>query len=199
LSSSQDQSRPTCSRCEKGSFTCLGYRGIIFIDGKEQVLRRLGRGAASQLETCSSKPESGASRHSICKQMSESDVMPRDNIRPYRALDVLRSPFNSSMSNDYSMSYLVTNLHGPMGVICRSLIMPSYQAESSPHSAMRQCFVALATTFYGLGNAQKPVMDDGRRQYRLALSMVNASLSKSTSAETNTLCSIFALCLHEVC
>lgn len=94
------------------------------------------------------------------------------------------------MRNGYFISYLVTNLHGPMKVMCQSLV---------PRTAGEQCFIALATTFYGLGKTQKPLMDDGRRHYLRALRMVNAIISENSCAGTaDTLSSIFALCLHEV-
>jgi hypothetical protein len=86
-----------------------------------------------------------------------------------------------------------------MEYVCRGLVKPSYQAESLPQIVMKQCFIALSTTFYGLGNRRETMLHDGRREYLRALKMVNATIKESGCTGTKeSLISIFALCLHEV-
>jgi hypothetical protein len=86
-----------------------------------------------------------------------------------------------------------------MEVICRSLVRPSYQADSLEKTARKQCFRALATTLYGLGHAEESLLYDGRSLYLRALKMVNNSITGSDSlASIETLSSVVALCLHEV-
>jgi hypothetical protein len=86
-----------------------------------------------------------------------------------------------------------------METICRSLAVPGYRADSAQQATKEQCFMALATTFYGLGHSQKCLVYDGRRQYHQALKMVNRSMSNSHAHGTlDLLTSVVALCLHEV-
>lgn len=196
----QDENRPACIRCAKAGYACLGYRETLFIDGKEQVLRRLGRKTTVQLEQFSPSPQAAGSRESYGNQIGEAEDELQASFRSFPATRILPLTSTCGIRNDNFMSYLVVNLHGPMRVMCSSLVMSNYQAESSSLIAMKQCFAALAMTFYGLCNGQKALMDDGRRQYLRALEMVNATLNEATnSGIKDALYSVFAICLHEVC
>lgn len=139
---------------------------MLFIDAKEQVLRRLHRTSPSILKDWT-----------------------------------LSVPSEVGLQHDQFIYYLVTRIDGPMETICRSQLAPSYQADSLEQKARKQCFLALATSFYGLAHAQPPLVNYGRRLYLKALNMVKATISTSTcgSAEVSeTLSSVVALCLHEV-
>lgn len=160
-----DLTRPICTRCSKGRFACEGYRETLFIDARDQVLRRLGRD---------------------CKPPHTSHLMP--------------SLSNSAMRDDQFLSYLVANLDGPMRVICGSLTAPSHQTGSLQQTATKQCFLALATTFYGLGHAQESLLRDGLQLYVRALKLVNTAIRDSTGTRTahEAISSVALLALHEV-
>jgi hypothetical protein len=86
-----------------------------------------------------------------------------------------------------------------MGTICHNLLAPRSQADSLQRIATKQCLLALATTFFGVGNAQQSLVSDGRRLYGQALKMVNVTISDSSLPElTEILSSVVSLCLHKV-
>lgn len=86
-----------------------------------------------------------------------------------------------------------------MKIICHDLVAPSYRGVSLQTSARNQCFLALATTFYGISHAHQSLMHEGRRLYLRALEAVNATLCNSSGSRIiDALGSVAALCLHEV-
>jgi hypothetical protein len=120
-------------------------------------------------------------------------------IHPCGTSHVWPSLTNSATRDDLFLSYLVIQLDGPIGVICRNLIAPTSQADSLQQIARKQCFRALATTLYGLGHAQESLLYDGRGLYLRALKMVNTSITAfGSTGITETLSSVVALSLHEV-
>jgi hypothetical protein len=105
----------------------------------------------------------------------------------------------SGFKDSHLLSYLTVNLHGPISLICRSITSPTYQEDSPRQSAKKRSFLALATTFYGLGHMRESLMLDGRQMYLDALNMVHRSVRESSgSGVTEIISSILALCLHEV-
>ncbi|KAF4634690.1 hypothetical protein G7Y89_g3410 [Cudoniella acicularis] len=103
----------------------------------------------------------------------------------------------SPWKDEIFLSYLVADL-GPMGTLYRKIAMSSDQPDSSQRAATKQCFLALATTFYGVGHAEESIVDGGRRIYSRALTMLNATISDSSRhGMTETLSSVVALSLHE--
>ncbi|KAH8653789.1 hypothetical protein BX600DRAFT_85948 [Xylariales sp. PMI_506] len=166
-----DEALPICLRCTRGGFVCRGYRETLFIDGKDQVLRRLDRKITSQFE-----------------QRNPS----------FSSLSIPPTPSVSPICNHQYLSYLVKNLNGPMADICCALVTQNYQVISFPQIVLKQCFVALAMTFFGFSHAHESLVKEGRRHYLAALKMVNATISKPRSPNTKELLSsIYALCLHE--
>jgi hypothetical protein len=94
-------------------------------------------------------------------------------------------------------SYL-TAVPGPLRIICNAALS-SHSSTTLPGVTMNQCFLALATTFFGLAHAQDPLMYDGRRCYSRALKMVNVAIGESRQLGViETIGSVVALCLHEV-
>jgi hypothetical protein len=152
---------------------------MLFIDAKEQVLRRLGHTSSSVL------------KHKTGLQSIWCD---------FGAATIRAAPSDLGLRHNQFMSYLVTRIDGPMEIICRSQLAPSYHADSLKQQARKQCFLALATSFYGLAHAQSPLVNYGRQQYLKALNMVNATISSygSSTDVSETLSSVVALCLHEV-
>ncbi|KAH8199526.1 hypothetical protein TruAng_006277 [Truncatella angustata] len=116
----------------------------------------------------------------------------------YETTTIWSAPSEVAMRQTQFISYLVARLDGPMETICRSQLSPSYHADSLEQMARKQCFLALATSFYGLAHSQPPVVHHGRRLYLQALNMVNRTISGCDSTGVSeTLSSVVALCLHE--
>jgi hypothetical protein len=101
--------------------------------------------------------------------------------------------------DDIVISYLVANFTGPVGTICHNVLAPRSQADSLQRIATKKYLLALATTFFGVGNAQQSLVSDGRRLYGQAVKMVNATIGDPSLLElTEMLSSVASLCLHEV-
>ncbi|KUJ21299.1 uncharacterized protein LY89DRAFT_705124 [Mollisia scopiformis] len=196
-----DQQRPACIRCARANIVCKGYREMLFIDAKAQVLRKLGHTSPSGLRDETSSPKE------VKKCQSDSQVTKllagsRRVLCDSKAYPIWPAPSESAMRHDHFIAHLVTNLDGPIKIICHSqLLAISHHVDSLERVARNHSFQALATTFYGLAHAQLPLVLYGRRLYLQALSMVNTTIScccDSTGFFSETLSSVVALSLHEL-
>ncbi|KAH4181786.1 hypothetical protein HBI55_206810 [Parastagonospora nodorum] len=188
-----DQTRPTCLRCSKGKFECLGYRETLFIDGREQVLRRLDSTQNSYLQkTTSGSPEYAQDYQTSLNFSNEDEIHDAGVSQTQVPLSL------SPMREAYFVSYLVANDEGPMKVFFRDLLLTSHQ-DPLQKSVKEQCSLAFATTFFGVGHAQGSLIDEGRRLYLQALGAVNAILRDPTrSRSIEALGSVVTLCLYEL-
>lgn len=76
---------------------------------------------------------------------------------------------------------------------------PSCQVDSVQRVATKQYFLALATTFLGVGRSQKSMVHDGSRLYGQSLKMLNTILADSSRyGVIEAISSVIALCFHEV-
>jgi hypothetical protein len=158
---------------------------MLFIDAKEQVLRKIDRTSGSQSgSNTSMSPQARNGKASMAL------------LENYTIL--LTSPSDSAMREDHFITHLVANLNGPMEIMCRTLLPSCYQEGLPQQTARRQSFLALATTFYGLGEGQEKLMNDGRLSYLRALKMINMTINAPGAQVRETLSSVVALCLHEV-
>jgi hypothetical protein len=191
-----DQSRPICTRCSKGNFTCLGYRDALFIDEGWQVQQQRHRGPALQPQT--SHPSYKTEDEPPPLDLTKIITKPQQSPYFYQESQVLPPLSLSAWKDDIFVSYLIADI-GPMGAIYRNLVAPNYYPDSPQRSAGKQSFLALATTFYGVGHAQESLVDDGRRRYSRALEMVNEAIGNTSPLVIKeALSSVAALCLHEV-
>lgn len=187
-----DLTRPICTRCSKSNLVCLGYRETLFIDARDQVIRRLERASTSPTPKTSTYLQATKSRQTPIRTNPQRKFI-------FRPSQIPQSLSISGMKDSHVLSYLTVNACGPIELICRSLASPSYHADSLQQSARKQSFLALATTFYGLGHMEESIIHDGRRLYGGALKMVNTSVQEPSGQEViETLSSVLALCLHEV-
>ncbi|KAH4215963.1 hypothetical protein HBI25_221940 [Parastagonospora nodorum] len=187
-----DQIRPTCLRCSKGKFECLGYRETLFIDGREQVLRRLNSTQNLYLQKTTSGSLEYAQDYQTSLHFSNDDEIHDAGVsQPQVPLSL------SPMREAYFVSYLIANDEGPMKVFFRDLLLTSHQ-DPLQKSVKEQCSLAFATTFFGVGHAQRSLIDEGRRLYLQALGAVNAILRDPTrSRSIEALGSVVTLCLYE--
>jgi hypothetical protein len=95
--------------------------------------------------------------------------------------------------------FLPRKFHWANGYFCHNVLAPRSEADSLQRIATKQCVLALATTFFGVGNAQQSLVSDGRRLYGQAVEMVNGAIGDSSLLElTEILSSVASLCPHEV-
>ncbi|KAF2666328.1 hypothetical protein BT63DRAFT_416715 [Microthyrium microscopicum] len=196
-----DQGRPTCLRCAKAKFSCQGYKDIVFIDAKQQVLQRLERKAeTASKKTTLSNTTGNSNILTVSPPLKKTTGYEYSLSSPYCQVSYLWSPSSSpEMQSDQAISYLLANLDGPMKSICGSLVVPSYRSDALESTIRKECFMALATTLYGLGHQQEAHIHDGRRRYVSALNTVKSTVNSSGATSIiDTLSSVVALCLHEV-
>lgn len=113
---------------------------------------------------------------------------------PYVSPSLSLSPWKT----DIFITYLAANITGPMETVCANLAVPSYRPDSLQRTATKECFLALATTFFGVSHAQESLVHDGRRLYGRALKMVSSAIKDSSGSVTDIISAVFALCLYEV-
>lgn len=188
-----DQTHPTCTRCSKGNFTCLGYRETLFIDGQPQVQQRRHNQSILQLKKVYS-PEALRTDRDCEDQLAKApnSSQSQRELSPFQGLYSWSQLTASPWKEEVILSYLVADF-GPMGTIYQKL-------KASQHEATKQCFLALATTFFGVGHAEASIVTEGRRLYCQALTTLNASISnRGCHRMIEILSSVVALSLHEVC
>jgi hypothetical protein len=190
-----DETHPICKRCVNANFDCRGYRES-FVDGREQVLRRIQRTASLPAKTVSPLLISGPNQGVL-------DIIEKSSEAHRISCYFEQPPLCSSISalpwkRDICLSYLIANTTGPIATVCGNLALQSCQPDSLQMNAIKLCFRALATTFFGVSHAQKSLVHDGRRFYSLALQALSAAISESSFYDSKVLCAVFALSLHEV-
>lgn len=188
-----DQTHPTCTRCSKGNFTCLGYRETLFIDGQPQVQQRRHNQSILQLKKVYS-PEALQTNRDSEDQLTKApdSSQSQSELSPFQGLYSWSQLTASPWKEEIILSYLVADF-GPMGTIYQKL-------KTSQQEATKQCFLALATTFFGVGHAEDSIVTEGRRLYSQALITLNASISnRGRHGMIEILSSVVALSLHEVC
>ncbi len=96
-------------------------------------------------------------------------------------------------------SYLAASL-GQLGALYEKIAAPGFEQDSTPWAVTRQCFLALATTVYGVGHSHEHITDSGRRLYGQSLHLLNTTMKRSypRDAMAHVLSSVVALTLHEV-
>ena len=199
LSCYLDEARPICKRCIDVNFVCLGYRDP-FVDGREQVLRRMHLTPA---------PESSSISTKISSATTQSVQGPP---KIYQGSDKTRSisyhyqqpPLCSSLSvlpwkRVFCISYLAANTTGSIAAVCRNIAMYHSESLSMGKSVNQMCFLALATTFFGVSHTQRSLVCEGRRLYGSALQTLSARISDLESNYDDIISAVFALSLHEVC
>lgn len=189
-----DQTHPICNRCSKGNFICKGYRDTLFIDGGAKVQQQLhNRSMLLRRSKSINSSETSQEPQRLTDQTTKSPG-PSQSQHEFPHGQGLHSSTSLSVSpwkDTIVLSYLVADL-GSMGAIYREI-------ESSQRRATKQCFLALATTFFGVGHAEQSIVTSGRRHYSRALTMLNAAIGDlGRHGMTETLSSVVALILHEV-
>jgi hypothetical protein len=169
-------------------FTCDGYRDP-FINERQRVLsRRVRTSSSSQTKPASSCETEKTEKYQalIPLDLSHRSPVPQSvSIAPWKDELVLR--------------FLAANSGPSIRNICRDLMAKSSQADSMQRLATRQAFLALATTFFGVGHSQIPLVNDGSRLYGQALQMLNKTISDiSPNGVTEAITSVIALCFYEV-
>ena len=114
--------------------------------------------------------------------------------RADQKLGLSRSLALSACKSDIVISYLAVNITGPIATVCQLIAGPT----SLQRTVIKECILALATTFFGIGHAQKSLVADGRRLYGRALNMISSTIKDPSHFGAEMMCAVFALSLHEV-
>ncbi|OAA82565.1 hypothetical protein LEL_02110 [Akanthomyces lecanii RCEF 1005] len=97
-------------------------------------------------------------------------------------------------------SYLAASL-GQLGTLYEKIVTPGFEGSSAQWTVTRQCFLALATTVYGVGHSHELIATSGRRLYCQSLSLLNNTMQRSYKSQngmTPVIGAVVALALHEV-
>ena len=202
----QDGRHPICGRCEKGRFNCEGFRETIFVDAREQVMKRFAceANASSSLSTSAASSTKASSRQldsAVNNTLTSVFRCWRDS-QPMQVFEyVLKSPSPSPFRDEMCVSYTVENLcKGPLSMMYRN-VFPCNTSGPHPHQSMMSlCLLAFAKVYYGLKHRESRVLRDGMRLYGRGLSMLSDVLGKDNfSVTTEIIVSVLSLCMVEVC
>jgi hypothetical protein len=190
-----DETHPVCNRCIKAGFDCEGYRES-FVDGRQQILRRIQHTVSSSAKTVSSSSRSGLDPRllDISQGSNRTQCLLYNSQQPRLSLSLSAVPWKK----DICLSYLIANTTGPIATVCSNLALQSCWPDSLQMTTTKLCFTALATTFFGLSHAQKSLVHDGRHLYGLALQALSVTINDSSCCNIEILSAVFALSLHEV-
>ena len=192
-----DQTRPVCIRCSQSKHTCQGYREQ-FIDERVRALQRKRRTVTQSSGTPGSDAFSENGQELVLKFV-DSQRISQFSYQSCIPPSISMLP----LKNDTVIFYLNEHTSGPSQAFCNKLIALTSEATSLDEwKPTKDCFSALATTFFGVAHSQKSIVDEGRLLYGRALKTVNASIASSELSSdhevTAIIASVIALCLHEV-
>ena len=172
----------------KVKFTCEGYRDQ-FIDEQQRVRRRRVRTSNSSQTKLDSSCETETAEKGLAI------IQPN----PPHGTPVCQSVSPALWKDELVLRFLAANSGPSLRNVCRDLLARSSQADSIQRLATKQCFLALATTFFGIGHSQIHLVNDGSRLYGKALHMLNKTISDiSPNGVTEAITSVIALVFHEV-
>lgn len=187
---------------------CRGYRGAKFVDGGAQLQTRL-RGQA--LAGPKQKPEALSwqkpQQHQAPDEVASNIAVPAQaSPRPCMlALHHQQTYLPHGVApvagdEQTTSSYLAASL-GQLGTLYEKIVTPGFEGSSAQWTVTRHCFLALATTVYGIGHSHEHIANSGRRLYCQSLSLLNNTMQRSYKSQngiTPVIGAVVALALHEV-